>query len=334
MALRRARLQQTAPSKPAAYPYNEGPVKQMDRRLLILMRLREETPVRAEDLAVECECSVRTVYRDIDALCQAGVPVAAMPGEGYRLAPGYHLAPVAFTTEEAVQLLLGGDLALRLGTAGERDAARTAAAKVEAVLGPETRRQVDHLRERIRVSDWMHIQRSSWLPILQQAVIHDRVIWLRYHSFSSDELTERQVEPYFLVFYGDDWHVVGRCRLREEIRDFRASRIREAELLPERFDRPEHVEPEMEDDRPAPPEVRVWIEESAVPWARESPAPGLDRWETAEGGCVFVFRPWGFRRLVAWILSWGVSARVLSPAEVVARVRREAEALVRTYAEA
>ncbi len=54
-------------------------MRQMHRRLLILMRLREEVPVRAAELAEECGCSVRTVYRDIDALCQAGVPVG---GEG------------------------------------------------------------------------------------------------------------------------------------------------------------------------------------------------------------------------------------------------------------
>src|SRR3990172_3328358 len=127
-------------------------MKQMDRRLLILMRLREERPLRAADLAEECGCSVRTIYRDIDALCQAGVPVAALPGEGYRLVSGYHLPPIAFTAEEAVQLLLGGDLALGLGTPDQREAARAAMAKVEAALRPETRREVERLRERIRVS--------------------------------------------------------------------------------------------------------------------------------------------------------------------------------------
>ena len=76
-------------------------MKQMDRRLLILTRLRESRPVRAVDLAGDCDCAVRTIYRDIDALCAAGVPIAAMPGEGYRLAPGYHLPPIAFTADEA-----------------------------------------------------------------------------------------------------------------------------------------------------------------------------------------------------------------------------------------
>jgi len=307
-------------------------MKQMDRRLLILMRLRDERPLRAADLAEECGCSVRTVYRDIDALCQAGVPVAALPGEGYRLVSGYHLPPIAFTVEEAVQLLLGGDLALGLGTPEQREAARAAMAKVEAALRPETHREVERLRKRIRVSSWMHGEGSPWLPALQQGVIHERVLRLRYHSFSSDEVTERDVEPYFLMYYGNDWHLVGYCRLREGVRDFRAARIRDAQLLPERFERPEEVGHAPQDQRP-PIEVRVWIEEAAVPWARETPAYGFEREEPSEAGVVFVYHCWELRRLLPWVLSWGASARVLSPPEIMRRVRREAEALTDAYAE-
>ncbi len=307
-------------------------MKQMDRRLLILMRLRAERPVRASDLAQECECSVRTIYRDIDALCQSGVPVAAMPGEGYRIVEGYHLPPIAFTAEEAVQLLMGSDLALGLGTAPQREAARSAAAKVEAALRPETRRDVDRLRERIRVSTWMRGDASPWLPLLQQAVIRDHVVRLRYHSFRSEELTEREVEPHYLLHYGDDWHLVGYCRLREGVRDFRAARIRHASLLDERFERPE-APPHPPRDGPPHTIVRVWIESSAVPWARESPAYGFEGEEPAEGGSVFVYACWELRRLLPWILGWGASARVLSPPEVIRSVREEANALARAYEE-
>ena len=306
-------------------------MKQMDRRLLILMRLRQETPVRAADLAEACECSVRTIYRDIDALCQAGVPVAAMPGEGYRLVEGYHLPPIAFTAEEAVQLLLGSDLALGLGTASQRQATRTAAAKVEAVLRPETRSEVDRLRERIRVSRWGRNEASPWLPVLQQAVIHDRVLHLRYHAFSSDDLTERDVEPYYLLHYEKDWHLVGFCRLRGEMRDFRAGRLQSAELLSERFERRDEMQ--QAPDAKETLEVRVWLEAAAVRWAREAPAYGLQGEEPAEGGTVFVYRSGSLRHLLPWLLSWGASARVLSPPEVVERVRSEAEALSRAYAE-
>ncbi|MEX0682340.1 MAG: YafY family protein [Dehalococcoidia bacterium] len=308
-------------------------MKQMDRRLLILMRLREETPVRASDLAEECECSVRTVYRDIDALCQAGVPVASMPGEGYRLVPGYHLPPIAFAAEEAVQILLGLDLAHRLGTNAQRDSARAAAAKVEAVLSPETSREVMLLRERIRASPHVAGELSAFLPLLQEAVIGDRVVRLRYHSFAPDQLTERDVEAYYLVFYARDWHLVGYCRLREDTRDFRASRIDSAELLDETFKRRKMIDVGY-DPGEQEHEVCVWIEQQAVRWAREDTAFGWVSDEPAEGGAIFTFRVRDLERLLPWILSRGASARVLAPPQFVDRVRDEASALVGRYPEA
>ncbi len=308
-------------------------MRQMDRRLLILMRLREEAAVRASDLAAECGCSVRTVYRDLDALAQSGVPVAAMPGEGYRLVPGYHLPPVAFTADEAVQLLLGADLAIGLGTSAQREATNAAAAKVEAVLQPQTRETVRLLRDRIRIAQEMQREPSPWLPVLQQAVLQQRVLYLRYHSFSPDEITERKVEGHGLVYYGNDWHMVAYCRLREAMRDFRASRIREAELLPETFERIDdnlrwyHNDPEPHSAF----EVRVWIDASSIAWARETPAFGFEREEPDRGGSTFIFSCRDVRRLVPWVLSWGASARVLSPPEVVEQVREEAQRLAARY---
>jgi predicted DNA-binding transcriptional regulator YafY len=307
----------------------------MDRRLLILMRLREETPVRASDLAEECGCSIRTVYRDIEALSQSGVPVAAMPGEGYRMVPGYHLPPVAFTAEEAVQLLLGADLIRGLGTIEQREAAKAGAAKVEAVLNEGTLAQVKHLRQRIRVSSWMRQGPSPWLPILQQAVLEQRVLALRYHSFTPDEVTERKVEPHGLVFYGNDWHMVGYCRLREAMRDFRASRIRNAILLDDTFQRIEPLDWAADDmDQQSMLEVRIWIDQSVLPWAREAPPFGFEREEQGEGGAVFVVHLRDIRRLIPIVLSWGAGARVISPPEVVETMRREAEALAARYADA
>ncbi len=307
-------------------------MKQMDRRLLILMRLREEKPVRAADLAEDCDCSVRTVYRDIDALCQAGVPVAALPGEGYRLVPGYRLPPIAFTVGEAVQLLLGSDLARGLGTPSQRQAVRSAAAKVEAVLTPETRGEVDRLRDRIHVSRYMRRDPSPWLPLLQAALLQDRVLFLRYHSYSPDEITERKVEPYRLIFYDNDWHLIAYCRLREAMRDFRASRILEADALPEQFRRLAAIGDEQEESDASRREVRVWLEAPAVPWARENPGFGLEREEPCEGGSVFVFRVRDVRRLMPWLLSWGAAARVLSPPDVVQCMAQEVDTMARRYA--
>ena len=304
----------------------------MDRCLLILMRLREETPVRASDLAQDCECSVRTVYRDIDALCQAGVPVASMPGEGYRLAPGYHLPPIAFAAEEAVQILLGLDLALGLGTMAQRDAARSAAAKIDAVLLPETREAVGRLRERIRASPQVSGELSPYLSLLQEAVVGDRVVRLRYHSYEPDRVTKRDVEAHLLVFYAGDWHLIGYCRLREDVRDFRASRIESADLLDETFVRRKIDDGYEPGDREI--EVRILIDERAARWAREELAFGFVSEEPADGGFVFTFRVRDVPRLLPWIFSRGAAARVLSPPDLMRRLRQEAKAPVGRYPDA
>lgn len=312
-------------------------MKQSDRQLLILTRLRAERPLRAIDLAEECECSVRTIYRDIEALSAAGVPVAAQPGEGYRLVEGFHLPPIAFTAEEAAQLMRGAELVRGLGTPEQEQARRAATAKLEGALPASTLAEVERLHERVRAEPWPRRPASEWLGVLLQATLDDRVVRLRYHSFRGDEVTERDVEPYHLAYYADDWHLRGHCRLRDGSRDFRLGRIQDVVLTDEQFARRPALSAELgafdEDRRPAV-EVRVWLAESALPWAREDLPYGYVREEPAEGGAVFVVESREHRRLLPWLLRWGAAARTLSPPEFVRRMRDEALAMTRLYADA
>ncbi len=310
-------------------------MKQMDRQLLILNRLRAERPLRAIDLAEECECSVRTIYRDIDALSAAGIPVAAMPGEGYRLVDGFHLPPIAFSAEEAAQLMRGAELARDLGTAEQEDARRSATAKLEAALPESTFSELARLRERVRAEPWPRRLPSKWLGVLLEATLSDRVVRLRYHSFRGDEVTERDVEPHHLSYYAVDWHVRGYCRLREEGRDFRLARIQHAELLDERFERRAQLMEspgEVAEPRDPPIEVRVWFADSMLPWVREELPYGFVEEEPAEGGAVFLVESHDQRRLLPWILRWGAAARVVSPPEIASAIRAESEAMLRSYA--
>src|SRR2546430_4197634 len=80
-----------------------------DRLLAIVLELQGKGRQRAEDLAATFETSKRTIYRDIQALGEAGVPLISVPGRGYSLMKGYFLPPLSFTTDEATMLLLGSD---------------------------------------------------------------------------------------------------------------------------------------------------------------------------------------------------------------------------------
>ena len=204
-------------------------MNRVDRLMAYLLILQNRELVRAQDFAERFEISERTVYRDMQALSEVGVPISAMPGEGYRLMPGYYLPPVMFSPAEARALFLA--LSLFDSTIGEgetKTAVFTARDKIKVVLPAASRRQVEALEAvlgfygfrtpPIDLDDALFVQ-------LQEAIHERRVIWLRYHSQHQNEVTEREVEPRELVFLDKVWMVSGYCRLRQANRVFRLDRI-------------------------------------------------------------------------------------------------------------
>src|SRR5437764_1255678 len=121
-----------------------------DRLLAIVLELQGKGRQRAEDLAATFETSKRTIYRDIQALGEAGVPLISVPGRGYSLMKGYFLPPLSFTTEEATMLLLGSDFTAQNFDAQYRGAAQSASRKIEGVLPEKLRDEVHYLQDSIR----------------------------------------------------------------------------------------------------------------------------------------------------------------------------------------
>src|SRR5215468_2276795 len=120
-----------------------------DRLLAIVLEIQAKKQVRAEDLAATFEVTVRTIYRDIAALSESGVPVVAIPGQGYSLVEGYFLPPLTFSSDEAI-LLLGADSVAQNFDAQYRDAAQSANHKIVAVLPDKLRQEVEYLQNSIR----------------------------------------------------------------------------------------------------------------------------------------------------------------------------------------
>src|ERR671916_2248108 len=117
-----------------------------DRLMAMLLEFQARREVRAEDLARRFEVSVRTVYRDVQALSEGGVPIAALPGKGYRLLDGYFLPPLSFTADEAATLALGGGFVRDRVDAELRRAADEALRKLAAVLPAERWAEVGRRR--------------------------------------------------------------------------------------------------------------------------------------------------------------------------------------------
>ena len=186
-----------------------------DRLLAIVLELQAKGTQRAGDLAATFETSTRTIYRDVQALSEAGVPVVAVPGRGYSLMAGYFLPPVSFTTDEATMLLLGADYMARSFDVRYRAAAQTAGRKIEAVLPEPLRDEVRALQDSLYFVAPAVLDNPAVPDLLQRlrsAIVEHRTVRFRYYtrhpsqpdlaSADGDEPPLRQADPYGLVQLG------------------------------------------------------------------------------------------------------------------------------------
>jgi predicted DNA-binding transcriptional regulator YafY len=187
--------------------------------------------------------SLRTVYRDVKALDESGVPVIGEAGSGYTIMEGYRLPPVMFTQEEASALLLGSKLAEQFTDESIRKHFSAALFKIKAVLRATDKEFVDSLTDHIEVLGRRQPEDEltpQYLSLLQQAIVTKRVLHLRYQAGGNEATTMRDVEPIGLCYYSSNWHLIAWCRLRNGYRDFRSSRILKATLTENTFDASSH----------------------------------------------------------------------------------------------
>ncbi len=209
------------------------------RLLSILMLLQARPRMTAGELASELEVSVRTVYRDVEALAAAGVPVYAEQGRagGYRLVDGYRTRLTGLTEDEALSLFVVGlpGPAAALGLAEE---AASAERKLLAALGPAQRVRAGQLRDRFRVdvSAWYHpAEQPPHLAGLAAAVLDDRVVDIVYRRWAAPREVERRLAPYGLVLKGGTWYLVAECD--GSMRTYRVSNVLRLSPSADQFER-------------------------------------------------------------------------------------------------
>ena len=218
-------------------------MNRIDRLHAILTHLQSKKRVTAQEVADRFNISLRTVYRDIKALDESGVPVIGEAGSGYTIMEGYRLPPVMFTQEEASALLLAGKIAEQAAQGSVQKHFDSALFKIKAVLRTSDKDHVDQLGEHVAVmrpSIPVDDSGNQYLTALQKAIVDRNVIMLKYATSYNEEITERQVEPIGLFYYGFSWHLIAWCRLRNDYRDFKVSRIQRLQIREEVFQDKNH----------------------------------------------------------------------------------------------
>jgi predicted DNA-binding transcriptional regulator YafY len=214
---------------------NNNDTKRISRLTAIITQLQTKRLVTASELASKFSVSVRTIYRDIRALEQAGIPIYVEEGKGYSIMEHYRLAPVMLTEREANALITAEQLVLNNKDSSFIKDYSEAIDKIKSVLIANVKDKANLLSERTQFKQIKNIERSSNnLSALQFALTNFFLTRIEYTS-EANKTTSRTIEPFALLSTRENWLLVAWCRLRQEFRYFRLDRIRKLEVLSERF---------------------------------------------------------------------------------------------------
>jgi predicted DNA-binding transcriptional regulator YafY len=308
-----------------------------DRLVSLMLLLQARSRRSARDLSEALEVSIRTIYRDVEALSTAGVPIYAERGSngGIVLADGYRQAIAQFSTDELHALFVTAtDPLADLGVRGHEHALH----KLEGALPDLQRRAARKARERVLLDHnrWYRSQQpAEVLAALRRAVWDERQLRMQYRD-RIGTATTRIIEPLGLVSKAGVWYLIAR-EPQGELRTFRAERIVSIEELPTRFERPADFDLETywrssqtAMERPSETyEAVIDVQKDALEmvtafWECEALGEG-------DGAKTLRVRFPSYRNAVSQIAGWGAHVRVTQPAELRDAVIEYARELLRSY---
>lgn len=297
-----------------------------DRLIGILSILLQEEKTTAPELAEKFEVSRRTINRDIEDLCKAGIPIKTAQGSGggISIMDGYRVDRTILTSRD-MQMILAG---LR---------------SLDSVSGSRYYRQLMEKLQNgssafISGRDSMLIDLSSWyksslapkIEVIQNAIENRNLLEFRYYAPSGE--SNRTIEPYYLVFRWSSWYVWGWCAAREDFRLFKLNRMDGVSETDRGFDHRNVPMPDLSDEKIFPGGIRVKaLFTPDMKWRLVEEFGPHCFTEADDGRLFFTADYTDMNNLVSWLLTFGSKAEVLEPAEVRDRIRHIAEEMEKTY---
>lgn len=209
----------------------------LSRLTAILLILQSKKYTSANEIAEKFEISKRTVYRDMRALEEAGVPIYA-DKKGYSLVEGFSLPPVMFTEQEANALITIEKIIELNSDSSLIENYKKAIAKIKSILKNQQKDKADLLNERIAISPKrLHLSKTNYLLAIEEAITSFELMQIQYTSLYNQQTTTRIIEPQALYLANEKWIMIAWCRLRSDFREFRIDQIVELHLLQKKFEK-------------------------------------------------------------------------------------------------
>ncbi|HEY8928112.1 MAG TPA: YafY family protein [Mucilaginibacter sp.] len=208
-------------------------MNRIDRVSAILIQLQSRRVVKASDIAERFNISLRTVYRDVKTLEEAGIPIIGEAGIGYSIVDGYRLPPVMFTREEATAFLTAEKFVEKLTDSATDEHYKSAMYKIRSVLKTSEKNLLEDIDGKIEVlrgQAQLQVDNKGHIQTLLTGIGQKNILSIDYFAHHSQERTKRDVEPIGIFYKEGFWHVIAYCHLRGDYRDFRVDRINHIEI--------------------------------------------------------------------------------------------------------
>lgn len=217
-------------------------MNRFDRLTAILIHLQSKKLVVAQEIADRFEISLRTVYRDIRSLEEAGVPVIGEKGLGYSIMEGYKLPPVMFTEEEVTAFLMAERVLENFADMRNSELFKSAMFKIKAVLRSAEKTHLEQMEESITVkhkNSQHNYLINNTIPALIKAISEKRTVHIQYAQ-EDNTTTERDIEPIGIFHQHGSWSTIAWCHLIKGYRHFRTERMLTLTLTGKSFQR-QHI---------------------------------------------------------------------------------------------
>lgn len=216
-------------------------MNRIDRVTAILIQLQSKRVVKAGEVAERFNISLRTVYRDIKTLEEAGIPLIGEAGVGYSIMSGYRLPPVMFTREEATSFVVAEKIVKKYTDKANAENYSSALYKVKAVLKEGEKDYLEELNTSVVIlgNNYQGAQgnNSPSLQVILNAVSEKKKLAIDYQSAYEEKTVRRTVDPIGVFLQNNNWHLIAFCSLKNDYRDFRLDRIRSQQVTQEKINR-------------------------------------------------------------------------------------------------
>ncbi|MFT3654567.1 hypothetical protein DALLNEIH_00987 [Bacillus sp. B01(2024)] len=298
----------------------------LERLLSIIFKLLHNEILSASSLADEFQVSSRTIYRDIEAICAAGIPIVSYQGAngGFGIMKGYKFDKSLIGSHDVLNLI-------------------TVLSSLSSLFED---REVEHTIDRLKSLDTsgnrtLYVELESLrtepnsLRHLRKAIHEKKVVRFDYVS-NKNEFTSREAEPIHLHYKFRNWYVYGYCRERQDVREFKVSRMMNITLTQEEFMHSHKVKDDSsysDSNAEGFEDVVIWVDHNSL-------AKALDQFQNAskvmnsDGSMTFtisVYQPLHAGWLISILLSFGSGAKMIKPVQLQSKLIAEAKKIMKVY---